>query len=878
MTRNSALALLVLAFTATAAPAVITKLTPLAEVIESEPYIFTAKLDKADPDKPSAVFTLDKKLKGAPPFDRLAVNMTGDDEAKKAGDTKTIFARLDASRPLVFFVRKQGKIYNAKAFTEGTWFSLYGTLDRDGKTVRWAFLHGEPFLRRTFKGTTAEMVKTIEDALAKKAKPPEPDEKEKGGYGPPVMKCGVRNLEMRSAECGMRSENQKDHSRSPALLSLQFRTPHSAHRISRFRTPHSGLLGVIPSFVLVGPLAIIAALFPGVFARMAVGMKRWRAFLTIASINSTLALIYWVVLTYRPHWLPPGRWLAPRAITTYLAAIAVVGLVWAGTRYRRLAAADPDVTAAPHRTELLALLGLTAFAAACTTLTAYFADWGSTLEIPMREFTFIGIALFVATTYAAYRTLTRAADGPAPPLRLSLSGESVALGVLVLCGLFTVLQTGPAADNRGVIAEKGDAETNFAPRLIGEPVALEVFEVEDGKNAPVFGRVMSNLALDGDRIVFGADVGGNNGSVMSANRHTGKLDWQFAYEGTPPKFLKPVYCTPTVADGKVYCGEGLHTDTGCRLFCVNAADGEPAWPQPFKTASHTEGAPAVAGGKVYFPAGDDGLFCADAATGAKVWQLPGGKAKGIHVDAPPAVQGGTVFVGSGLYTYVAVALDANSGAEKWRADLKLRSFGAPLASGGSVFYAVGTGNMGADTWHYDEEARDKEAAAAGAVVCLDAATGAERWRYSLPKSVHSGLAADAFSVYVGSRDGSVYALDRASGKLRWKADIGAGQPLLSCPAVASAGGFPVAVYAVSAVGVAVCLNPQTGVAAWQKPLPGFRWDGKPDGGVMCSPLIVSTPTATGSRRTVYIGAMTVDPQNPVRKTVAVFRFEDTIGE
>ena len=338
--------------------------------------------------------------------------------------------------------------------------------------------------------------------------------------------------------------------------------------------------------------------------------------------------------------------------------------------------------------------------------------------------------------------------------------------------------------------------------------------------------------------------------------------------------MKAVFCTPTVAGGKVYCGEGMHD--GQRLPAVlrehrRRRTGVAA--RRSKPASHTEGAPAVMGGKVYFPAGDDGLFCADAATGTKLWQFPGGKAKGIHVDAPPAVQGGTVFVGSGLYTYVAVALDANSGAEKWRADLKLRSFGAPLASGGSVFFAVGTGNMGADTWHYDEEARDKEAAAAGAVVCLDAATGAERWRYSLPKSVHSGLAADAFSVYVGSRDGSVYALDRASGKLRWKADIGAGQPLLSCPAVASAGGFPVAVYAVSAVGVAVCLNPQTGVAAWQKPLPGFRWDGKPDGGVMCSPLIVSTPTATGSRRTVYIGAMTVDPQNPVRKTVAVFRFE-----
>jgi outer membrane protein assembly factor BamB len=184
--------------------------------------------------------------------------------------------------------------------------------------------------------------------------------------------------------------------------------------------------------------------------------------------------------------------------------------------------------------------------------------------------------------------------------------------------------------------------------------------------------------------------------------------------------------------------------------------------------------------------------------------------------------------------------------------------------------------MGADTWKYDEEGRDKEKEAAGAIVCLDAATGKEEWRYDLPKSVHTGVAVDAFSAYVGCRDGSVYWVDRKTGKLRWKIAIGGA--VLSCPAVASVGGFPVAVYAVSQEGLVVCLNPQTGAVVWQKPLPGFRWDGRPDGGIMCAPVVLTTPTATGSTRTIYIGAMTVDPQNPVRKTVAVFKFEDVIGE
>lgn len=845
--RLPALALLALLLAASAAQAVITKLTPLAEPIERDQFIFVAKADKLDPDnkaRPTAVFVLDKKLKGDPPFDRIPVNMTGNKEAKKNGDTKTIFDRLDTSRRLVFFVHRDGNAYDARVFVEGTWFSLSGLADEDGKTVRWALQNGEPFLRRTFKGTSAEMIKVVEDALAKKAKPPEPDEKEKPGYGPPVKKDDPK-------------EPKKD---APGVA---------------VGAPGAALFGVIPSFVLVGPLAIVAALFPGVFARMAVGMKRWRAFLVVASANSTLALVYWVVLTYRPHWVAWTPLLAPRAFTMFLTAIAFVGLVWAGRRYRRLAADEPAVTDTPRRTELLSLVGLTVFAAVCTALTALFADWNSTVELPMREFTFIGIALAAATAYACYRAATTGADGAAP-LRLSLSGESVALGVLLLCGFSTVLLTGARQAARGAgETQTGDAETAFGPALVGEPVAMEPV---DAAGKPLFGRVMSNMALDGDRLVFGTDAGGNKGAIMAVNRHTGRLDWRFSYDGDPPQFLKVVFCTPTVASGKVYCGEGMHEDTDCRLFCLSLADGKPAWKVPFETASHTEGAPAVANGKLYFPAGDDGVFCVKADTGEKVWQFAGGKAKGIHIDAAPAVQGGLVFVGSGLYSYVAVALDANSGEEKWRTDLKLRAFGAPTASGSKVFFAVGTGNIGADVWHYEEEGGEKEKTAAGAVVCLAAASGKEEWRFPLPQSCHTGLSVDAFSVYAGCRDGGIYAIDRRSGKLRWKADIGTGSPVLSAPAVAASGGYPVAVYAVSSVGLVVCLHPQTGAILWQKPLPGFRWDGTPTGGVMCSPVVVTAPTPNGSRRTVYVGAMTVDPANPVNKRVAVFKFEDVIGE
>src|SRR5690349_18511578 len=88
------LALAALLLAAGPSPAVIMKLTPLAEILENEDYIFVAAIDRVDPDKPAAVFKVEKKLKGEPPYERIPVNMTGSDEAKKAGDTKTALDRL----------------------------------------------------------------------------------------------------------------------------------------------------------------------------------------------------------------------------------------------------------------------------------------------------------------------------------------------------------------------------------------------------------------------------------------------------------------------------------------------------------------------------------------------------------------------------------------------------------------------------------------------------------------------------------------------------------------------------------------------------------------------------------------------------------------
>ena len=181
----SALALVLLLADASPPHAVIMKLTPLAEVLESEQFIFVAAVDKVDPDKPAAVFKFEKKLKG-----EAAVRPhPGEHDRRRRGQKKGDTRRPSSTASTRRARSSSSPASGARSTTRWRSSRARGSRSRAPSTtttrrVRWAFLHGEPYLRRTFKGTTAEMMKVVEDGLAKKAKPPEPDEKEKPDTAP----------------------------------------------------------------------------------------------------------------------------------------------------------------------------------------------------------------------------------------------------------------------------------------------------------------------------------------------------------------------------------------------------------------------------------------------------------------------------------------------------------------------------------------------------------------------------------------------------------------------------------------------------------------------------------------------------------------------
>src|SRR5262249_4323830 len=141
--------------------------------------------------------------------------------------------------------------------------------------------------------------------------------------------------------------------------------------------------------------------------------------------------------------------------------------------------------------------------------------------------------------------------------------------------------------------------------------------------------------------------------------------------------------------------------------------------------------PAVVDGKVFIGAGDDGLWCLSADKGVKRWNFPG-----FHIDAPPAVIGGNVYVGCGIgdthKTTAIFWLAAATGKPRWRNPTNPPAWSRPIVSGGFVHVGTGNGRL-------NESAENP----AGEVFCLRAndghsPSGPPRPSSTSPRSPSSG--------------------------------------------------------------------------------------------------------------------------------------------
>jgi outer membrane protein assembly factor BamB len=208
------------------------------------------------------------------------------------------------------------------------------------------------------------------------------------------------------------------------------------------------------------------------------------------------------------------------------------------------------------------------------------------------------------------------------------------------------------------------------------------------------------------------------------------------------------------AHAGIYADPGLPRFTGIK------------WKVPTLAAIFST--PVVANGVVYVGSNDGGVYAVDAETGSIRWRF----ATGGRVNSSPAVANGLVYVLS--YDGNVYAIDAASGRERW----KFATGGEHRFTASHLHGALPEGEQMPDP--YDMFLSSPTIAGGtvyigssdGHVYALNAESGSLAWKYKTGDIVHASPAVSDGTVYIGSWDSWFYALDAGNGALRWRFKTG----------------------------------------------------------------------------------------------------------
>ena len=456
---------------------------------------------------------------------------------------------------------------------------------------------------------------------------------------------------------------------------------------------------------------------------------------------------------------------------------------------------------------------------------------------------------------------------------------ATAFGVLcVLCGSSPAAEPGPWATYRGNPQRTGCTDNQPGP---DKPAVLWAVKGQD--------HFVASPVPVGDRVYL-AGIGAFNRPTVAVYPVGAKGPVQPAWSRSAPYLKLASVSSPAVVGNALVFGDGLHQDSGGILHCVTADAGKPLWQLPLPgNLIHLEGAPTVAGGRVYVGGGAAGVLCVeldrailngkelDLATIAKmqderwkelakkfeedkkkdpdfampptedalhkpaprrVWQKGEGK---WHVDAPVNVVGDKVLVPTSFLDKEKVGeralycLSAATGETVWKADLALNPWGGASVSPDGTVAVVPGSSVG----YYFNDIRG----AKGDLTAIDVATGKPRWRKDVPGGVLGCVAiADGLAICTAT-DGKVRAYKLADGERTLLYDAKA--PIFAPPAVVAG-----VVYVADLQGTVHAIDLKTGAPKWVLPLakdPAVMAPGMVYGGVTVSggKLVVATCNLEG---------------------------------
>ncbi|MEU6096690.1 serine/threonine-protein kinase [Streptomyces sp. NPDC047079] len=200
-----------------------------------------------------------------------------------------------------------------------------------------------------------------------------------------------------------------------------------------------------------------------------------------------------------------------------------------------------------------------------------------------------------------------------------------------------------------------------------------------------------------------------------------------------------------VADGRV------HASDGPTLFALDARDGTDLWRLSLDGWVYSLKADR---GTVVTGTRGGGVQAWEASNGQKLWEISGAQTDFESPEAGPAVHDGTVYVWQDARLR---ALQARTGEERWSYPIgdAASCGGVPVrltqASDGCVYVSAGT-----------------------RVMAIEAATGMVRWHFEAPAvflcppAFVPGPAVTGGGIYLADYLGTVYALDAADGRDRWR--------------------------------------------------------------------------------------------------------------
>ncbi len=228
----------------------------------------------------------------------------------------------------------------------------------------------------------------------------------------------------------------------------------------------------------------------------------------------------------------------------------------------------------------------------------------------------------------------------------------------------------------------------------------------------------------------------------------------------------------TVYEQSVFFGSYDHN-----LYCVDKNSGELIW--LYQTEGPIVSRPVVVEGNVIFASADNRVYVLNQRNGKIIFSY--------YTQAPiwssPAYAAGHIFIGSDdCYLH---AINLASGNSSWKIDA-----GSPIRSTPFIFD---------DGIYFGSEYGD--------YYCLDF-RGSIRWRFKAKKAVTGSTIAEKNSVFFGSLDANVYALDAKTGWLLWRTRLG--KATISTPSLS--GDY---LYIGSTDGNLYCLDTRNGKILWQ---------------------------------------------------------------